>query len=255
MHFFPSRAIALSIGPLSVHWYGVMYALGFVCGLYLLRSLQHYRSLHLTEKHIESLFLHVFMGVLVGGRLGFVLLYGGSEYWLHPLQIIAVWNGGMASHGGFLGVILALVLFCRKHKVDLLALADVIVVPVALGLAFGRVGNLINGELYGTLTTMPWGMHFPGAEGLRHPTQIYAIFKDMLIFFVCLAAIRRVPRLASGYVLSLFLTMYSILRFVVEIFRDQPLGYYFGFSVGQLYTLPILVLGIVIFYCARRRAL
>jgi phosphatidylglycerol:prolipoprotein diacylglycerol transferase len=186
MQFFPSRTVALSIGALQIHWYGIMYLLGFLIGAWLLPRLMKFRGLDLSRSDQESLILHVFLGVLLGGRFGFVLFYGGDYYLQHPLEIFAVWQGGMSSHGGFIGVILMLLLFCHRKKISVLSLADIIVIPVAIGLALGRIGNLINGELYGTVTNVRWAMAFPGAIGLRHPTQIYAFFKDLLITAVCL---------------------------------------------------------------------
>lgn len=251
----------LSIGAFNVHWYGIMYALGFIFGMILLPSLQKMTRLPLSEGDRESLLLSVFLGVLLGGRIGFVLLYGGSYFLEHPWKIFAVWEGGMASHGGFLGVTLALLWFVRKRRLDFFRLTDTIVVPVAIGLALGRVGNLINGELYGTVTMLPWGMRFPGAEGLRHPTQIYAVLKDVAIAAACYCSLGRFarnPAAPTGITTSLFLTMYAVLRFTVEAFRDQPYGFVdiggMLLSPGQLYTLPLFLIGVALFIARRKRA-
>lgn len=248
IEFFPSRAVALSVGPVMIHWYGVMYVLGFLIGIRLLPRLLRYRKISLSHAQVESLFVSVFLGVLLGGRIGYVLFYGLSFYLLHPTEIFAVWHGGMSSHGGFLGVLIALSLFAKKTRVHLFALTDVLVVPIAIGLALGRLGNLINGELYGTITTVPWAMHFPGAIGLRHPTQIYAICKDLLLALFCFLHLRSTPNNAVGRTTCIFLIGYAVLRFLVEIFRDQPYGYAsvlgMMLSRGQLLTLPLLALGI-----------
>ncbi len=254
----PSRTVAVALGPLSIHWYGILYLLGFLIGIQLLPRLLCFRSISLSEKQRESLLLHVFLGVLLGGRLGYVLFYGLAFYALHPAQIFAVWQGGMSSHGGFIGVALMLLRFARRNRISLLSLTDILMVPVAIGLSLGRLGNLINGELYGTLTTLPWGMHFLGVEGLRHPTQVYAMFKDVLIALVCFMHLRRSSAQQadvdahSGSTTALFLMMYAILRFIVETFRDQPSGYsmILGFSLsrGQLLTIPLFVLGIGIWF-------
>ncbi len=259
IQFFPERAVAVSVGALSIHWYGIMYLLGFLIGASLLKTLQHRRHLHMSEDDRNSLVVHVVLGVLLGGRLGYILLYEPAVYLKHPLEMLAVWHGGMASHGGFIGVAIALILFCRRKKIALLQLADVIVVPVAIGLALGRLGNFINGELYGSITTLPWGMHFPGVSGLRHPTQIYAMIKDITIAACCYAHLTRTARAHRyGMTTALFLTMYGCLRFVVEIYRDQPFGFYFfgpvSLSYGQLYTLPIIASGIVLWVAIRRGA-
>jgi phosphatidylglycerol:prolipoprotein diacylglycerol transferase len=260
MQFFPTRTIALAIGPLSIHWYGLMYLLGFVIGMWLLPRLQNYRGLSLDAKQRESLVLHVFFGVLFGGRLGFVLFYGLPFFLQHPMQIFAVWQGGMSSHGGFLGVILLLLLFCHRQKISVLHLADTLMVPVAIGLALGRVGNYINLELYGTVTTLPWGMAIPGVEGLRHPTQIYAVMKDLLIAALCFLHLKRTHGMeqAAGKTAALFLLLYGMLRCIVEYFRDQaPYGYFdvIGIPVsrGQLLTLPVIALGFLLWLFLWRR--
>lgn len=257
---FPSRAIALTIGPLQVHWYGIMYALAFLLGMWLLPRLLRIARLHLTAQDRETLVLWIFLGVLLGGRLGFVLFYGGSYFWEHPAKIFAVWEGGMASHGGLLGVLLALIIFSVRKKIDFFRLADVLVIPGAIGLAFGRLGNLINGELYGTVTTLSWGMSFPGVEGLRHPTQIYAIVKDLFIASACFLHLRRSinRKLPSGQTAGLFLILYGALRFIVEIFRDQPYGYTrilgLELSRGQLLTVPVIVAGCIVIVMVRSSA-
>ncbi len=260
IHFFPSRAIALSVGALEIHWYGIMYLLGFLIGMWLLPRLLRFRKLDLPPALRESLLLSVFLGVVLGGRLGFVLFYGGSYYIHRPLEILAVWHGGMSSHGGFIGVAIALILFTRRHRIDLFSLLDVLVIPIALGLALGRLGNFINGELYGTVTTLPWAMSFPQAEGLRHPVQLYAVLKDLLIAFVCFLHLRSTASHSvsslpqgergrgGGGTSALFLVMYAVLRFTLEIFREQPYGTVSVFGVllsrGQLLTIPLFVAGI-----------
>jgi len=250
--FLPSREILLTVGSLSIHWYGVMYAAAFLVGLWVLKRLLKYRDLHLSSASIDRLFFSVVLGVVLGGRLGFVLFYGGGEYWADPLRILAVWEGGMSSHGGFIGVTIALLLFVRKERVSLLALADVIVIPVALGLMFGRFGNLINGELYGAVTSMPWAMTFPHAEGLRHPTQLYAMAKDLFIAALCFWQLRATAaNFVAGRTTAIFLLLYGLLRFTVEYFREQTYTYTDLFGVlltrGQLLTLPIMLLGVGVF--------
>lgn len=255
LQFFPSRAVALLIGPVAVHWYGILYVIGFLIGIGLLPRLLRYRNLSLTHSELESLFITVFLGVILGGRLGFVLFYGGNFYLQNPVEILAVWHGGMSSHGGFLGVLLMLLWFTSKHRIPFFRLMDVLVIPIAIGLALGRIGNLINGELYGTITTLPWGMHFPAVEGLRHPTQLYAVLKDLLIALVCFLHLKQYS-VRSGQTTALFLMMYAVLRFAVEIFRDQPYGYtpIFGvlLSRGQLLTIPLFLAGSLIWFVRSR---
>ncbi len=265
----PSRAIALSVGPLAIHWYGVLYAVSFLIGMWVLPRLEKFRSLALTGDQRTNLYTALILGVVVGGRLGYVLFYEPAYFIAHPVQILAVWHGGMSSHGGLIGVVCALVVFCKRNSVSLLALADLIVVPSAIGLALGRLGNLINLELYGTVTALPWGIHIPGVEGLRHPTQIYAMIKDLFIAWVCFMHMRATAQSSAqssklkaqsfpiGRTTALFLILYGILRFVVEYFRDQPYGHvtigFLNFSRGQLLTIPVFVAGVCLWCLSRPR--
>lgn len=250
VHLFPSRAIALSLGPVSVHWYGVMYALAFLIGMAMLPALLRIVRLPLTSRDRENLVLAVFLGVLMGGRLGYVVFYGAGYYVQHPLEILAVWQGGMASHGGFIGVAIALYLFCRKRGVELLRLSDAVMIPVAIGLGLGRIGNFINQELYGTVTTLPWGFAFPGASGLRHPIQLYDFAFQMCIALSCFLVLKR--EYAPGYVTGLFLTLYSVTRFLLEYIREQN-GVFFGpFSEGQWLTIPLFIAGVYLLRSASR---
>jgi len=249
MEFFPSRAVALTLGPLSIHWYGLLYLAAFVVGIVLLPRLQRYRDLGLTKDQWMSFASWMIAGVLIGGRLGYVLFYDLPFFLERPWEVIMVWHGGMASHGGFLGVILALWLFCRRTKVSFRRLADVLVIPVAIGLALGRFGNFINQELYGIPTTLPWGIAIPGAEGLRHPTQLYGFLKDLLIALLCFLHLRRRPFM-PGTTAALFLMLYGLLRFMNEYLREQTaeptdvLG--LTLTRGQLLTIPVFVAGVVL---------
>ncbi|MEK7563197.1 MAG: prolipoprotein diacylglyceryl transferase [Patescibacteria group bacterium] len=245
--FFPSRAIAISVLGFDVHWYGILYLASFILAYLLLPRLQKYRGVSLTKDQWGDILTWSVIGVLVGGRLGYVLLYDPRYFLSHPLEIIAVWKGGMASHGGFLGVTLALLYMSRKHKISLLALADIAVIPVAIGLALGRFGNFINQELYGNVTTLPWGMSFPGAEGLRHPTQIYAIGKDLFIALVCFLHLRMSSR-PKGQTAGIFLVLYGVLRFLLEFLRENTHSMFevgvLELSRGQWYSVPIVIVGI-----------
>ena len=247
---FPTREIALTLGPLSVHWYGVMYALAFLSGYLMLPKLLERRGVMLSKKNFDSLIFWIFLGVLFGGRLGYVLFYGLAYYLEHPIEVFYVWNGGMSSHGGFVAVMLIILFFCKKHKVDVLLLGDALVIPVALGLAFGRLGNFINSELYGTVTSVPWCMQFAGAEGCRHPTQLYAIAKNIFLAAICYGYLRKLgsdPE-SRGKISALFLVLYSVFRFTVEHFRDQPMGMFAKFGVtmteGQWLSIPLFILGL-----------
>lgn len=238
----------------------MMYAFGFILGMILLPRLCKMTKLSLSEKQRESLIFLIFLGVLLGGRIGFVLFYGGEYFIENPLKILAVWEGGMSSHGGFIGVALTITYFVRRTHTNFFRLTDTIIIPVALGLAFGRLGNFINGELYGTVTSLPWGMHFPNVDGLRHPTQMYAMFKDLTIAACSLLALKKYYRSGqekTGIPTAIFLMMYAAFRFTVEIYRDQPYGYTqilgSDFSRGQLLTIPILLIGITLFVVKKQK--
>ena len=247
---FPSRTIALELFGLSVHWYGVIYLLSFVIALMLVPRLQHERGLRLTREDWASIVSAAVLGVIVGGRLGYVLFYEPAFYSIRPLQIFMVWKGGMSSHGGFLGVTFTLAFWCWRKHVDVRRLADVITVPVAIGLALGPLGTFINLELYGTVTDLPWGISIPGVDGLRHPTQIYAVFKDLFIAALCYVHLHRFRSYHPGRTFALFLMLYGVLRYLLEYLRAQEyplidLGIV-SLSRGQLLTLPILLIGILL---------
>lgn len=243
--FFPSRTVAIEIFGWPIHWYGIMYLLAFIAAFILLPNIQRKRNLHLTRDEWASLMSWAVLGVIGGGRLGYVLFYEPQYFTIHPRQIFFLWQGGMSSHGGFIGVALLLSLFCYLRKIDLRRLADIVVVPVAIGMAFGRFGNFINQELYGSVTDLPWGIAIPGVEGLRHPTQLYAIAKNLFIAGVCYWHLSRTVR--PGRTFALFLMLYGILRFLIEFLRvqDYPLidlGM-LELSRGQLLTLPLMFIG------------
>jgi phosphatidylglycerol---prolipoprotein diacylglyceryl transferase len=246
--FFPSREVALGILGLSIHWYGVMYLLAFLLAGWMLPRLQKLRSLDLSTDAWASLLSWAIIGVIVGGRLGFVLFYEPGYFLSEPSQIVAVWRGGMSVHGGIIGVVVALFFALRKQKGNILKIADIAVVPVAIGLALGRVGNFINQELYGTPTNLPWAIAIPGVEELRHPLQLYAVCKDLLIAAVCFWHLKRKTNVIPGRTCALFLMLYGVLRFLLEYIRAQDYAYLdlgvLLLSRGQLLTLPVLCVGV-----------
>ncbi len=223
-----------------------MYLLAFVVAYILILKFQKFRSLTLTKDDVSSILSYAIVGVIVGGRLGYVLFYELAYMIEHPIQIFAVWNGGMSSHGGFIGTAIALWYILKKKGIPLLSFLDVATVPIAVGLAFGRFGNFINFELYGTVTDVAWAVEIPGIEGLRHPTYFYALIKNLWIAAVCLVLLRS-QKGSPGTIFSVFLIMYGVLRFVVEVFREQTYSL-IDISVmeltrGQVMSIPIVVLG------------
>ncbi len=252
IHFFPSRPVFVELFGFSVHWYGLLYLCAFLLAWVLLPRLQRLRGLDLSKEEWSSLLSWIIVGVIGGGRLGYVLLYEPMYFLQHPLEIFAVWHGGMSSHGGFIGVTLALLWALRGRKRELWHFADIFVIPVALGLALGRVGNFINQELYGTVTTVPWCILIPGVEGCRHPAQLYAVAKDLFIAGCCYLYLINAKPLRPGRTAALFLMLYGALRFLIEFVREPDHSYYF-ITRGQWYSLPIVIAGIVLWQFLGKR--
>jgi len=247
--------IAFSIGPLSVRWYGLMYLVGFAAAWWLgMRRIGQGRA-PIDRKQFDDLIFYAVLGVILGGRLGYVLFYKPGYYAAHPLEIFAIWQGGMAFHGGLLGVIVAMWLFARLRGVDFLRLADFVAPLCPLGLAAGRMGNFINGELYGRVTDLPWGMVFRQAgEAPRHPSQLYQFALEGLALFVLLWWFSSRPR-ERGQVSALFLIGYGAFRFIAEFGRepDAFLGLLaFGLSMGQWLCLPMIAAGVWLYAWSRR---
>lgn len=251
--------IAFSIGPLAIRWYGLMYLIGFVLFLVLgkLRAREPWRDM--KSQDVDDLLFYGMIGTIVGGRLGHVLFYGPLSYYLaNPLDIFAVWKGGMASHGGIIGVIVAMALFARTRGKSFLRVADFVVPLVPLGLAAGRIGNFINGELWGRAAdaSLPWAVVFPqsGDALARHPSQIYQFLLEGVTLFAILWIYSRKPR-APGTVGSLFLIFYGLLRIAGEVFREPEALYGhmpLGLSAGQWLSVPMIVIGVVCFVLLRR---
>ncbi|MCH8067218.1 MAG: prolipoprotein diacylglyceryl transferase [Nanoarchaeota archaeon] len=236
--------VLLSIGPFQIRYYGLFFVLGFVIAYFLLVHLAKRRELSLNKDDIADFLLYIIIGVVLGARIFYVFAYNLPFYLDNPFQIIAIWNGGLSFHGGIIGAAIAGFYFTKKKKVDFYELADIVVIPVALGLALGRLGNFTNGELYGRITDVPWSFKFPDAEGFRHPSQIYASFKNLLIFFTLW--IIKDKKLPKGFMFWLFVVMYSALRFTVEFFRepDPQLGFIIGWlTMGQILSIIMFAIG------------
>lgn len=250
--------IAVSIGPLAIRWYGLMYlaAFGIAYGLGRLRIARG-RSGRVTVEVLDDLLFFAVLGVILGGRLGYVLFYKPGYYLSHPAEILAVWQGGMAFHGGFLGVLLAVWWVARKHRFRWLEVTDYLAPLIPLGLAAGRLGNFINAELWGRVTDVPWAMVFPAAgPDPRHPSQLYQFALEGVLLFAILWLYSARPR-PVGAVSAVFLIGYGVLRSVAELFRepDDFLGLLaFGLTMGQWLSVPMIVAGIVMFAWSRRAA-
>jgi phosphatidylglycerol:prolipoprotein diacylglycerol transferase len=251
--------IAFSLGPLSVRWYGLMYLVAFVQFILLGRYRIRTRPSFLTVEQLDDLLFYGMLGVILGGRLGQVIFYEPGYYFSHPLEIFAVWKGGMAFHGGFLGVLIALGLWARKQNFNWLDVVDFVAPLVPLGLAAGRIGNFINGELWGRVTdpSLPWAMVFPQSGDLqpRHPSQLYHVGLEGLTLFVILWLFASRPR-QRGAVTGLALAGYGVCRFITEFFREPDAGIFghsYTISMGQWLSLPMIAVGIALLIYAQRK--
>lgn len=248
--------VAVSLGPLQVHWYGLMYLIGFVGGWWLGRLRARPGSAWRPEE-LDDLVFYVAMGVILGGRVGYTLFYGLDAFLANPLSLFYIWQGGMSFHGGFLGVLLAMVLFGRKHHKGFWQVTDYLAPLVPIGLGAGRIGNFINQELWGKTSDLPWAMVFPlaGSEP-RHPSMLYEALLEGPVLFLILWLYSTRPRPTMA-VSALFLICYGLFRFSVEFVRlpDAHIGYLaFGWlTMGQVLSAPMIVIGVLLMLYAHRR--
>jgi phosphatidylglycerol:prolipoprotein diacylglycerol transferase len=263
--------VAFEIGPFAVKWYGLAYMAGLLLGWLYIRRLLHEPALWpqgrvpFSPAKVDDLLLYMTLGVLLGGRLGFVLLYEPSYYWAHPQDIAAVWRGGMAFHGALVGSILAIWLFSYRNGINPLSTGDLCAAAVPIGLFFGRLANFINGELYGRPSDVPWAMVFPEATLAhppatpRHPSQLYEALLEGLVLFLVLRFLthRRGALKSPGLVGGAFLAGYGIARSICELFREPHVGHALNvgpLTAGQLYSLVMIVVGAWLLRRASRRA-
>jgi phosphatidylglycerol:prolipoprotein diacylglycerol transferase len=254
--------VALQAGPFTVRWYGLAYLAGFVIAGLILHAIAKRWGLGLTGDDELTIVLGAVVGVVVGGRLGYVLVYGNGYFWTHPAEIFAIWEGGMSFHGGLLGIIIAAYVVGRSLKIPFLTLCDLGAVGAPIGLFLGRIANFINHELWGRVTNVPWAMVFPGAGPLpRHPSQLYEAFLEGIVLFIVLLTIAlRRPAPRRGVIFGWLLTLYGVFRIFVEFFRQPDIqmgqhGFFAGWlTTGMILSAPLVVIGIgVIVWASRRR--
>ena len=246
--------VAIQLGPLSVRWYGIMYLIGFASGYWLLSRRARKPNSGWTTEQVSDLIFYGALGVILGGRIGYVLFYNFSAFLGDPLLLFKVWNGGMSFHGGFLGVMLAMWLFARKNQKNLWDILDFGAPMVPIGLGAGRIGNFIGGELVGRVTDVPWGMVFPHVDNLpRHPSQLYQAALEGVALFCILWFFSAKPR--PRYAVSaLFAFFYGLFRFSVEMVRqpDEHIGFVAlnWLTMGQILSLPMMFLGLYLWFLA-----
>ena len=245
--------IAFTIGPFSARWYGIAYVLGFICAAFVIYKVGKHWKLKFDFDSICVILICAMVGVIIGGRLGYVLFYNFEMYAANPLEIFNFSHGGMSFHGGFVGALLAGIVAAKIIKMPYLTLVDLAVIGVPLGLIFGRVANFINGELWGAPTGLPWGVIFGGIAGMepRHPSQLYeALLEGVLLFIVLFALARKTPPRPRGTFFGVFMLGYGICRFLIEFVRqpDAQLGYLWGgwLTMGQVLSLPLVIAGVAL---------
>ena len=245
----------VTFGPLAIRWYGTMYLIGFLVSYLLVKYQIRTKGLNFTRDFVDSLYSYIILGLLIGARLGYVLFYNVSYYIHKPLEVFAIWHGGMSFHGGFIGCIIAGILIAKKFRTDFWQICDLVIVTAPVGLGLGRIGNFINGELYGRVTDVPWAMDFPAGGGLpRHPSQIYEFALEGVILFTILWILKD-RNWRSGILSALFIVLYGLFRFLIEFFRepDPQLGLILGpFTMGQALSFLMILFGVGILYFRKK---
>ena len=258
MFDFPNiNPIAIDIGIIKIRWYAISYICGILLSWFLILKIIKIKNVEISNKNISDLVSNCMIGIIVGGRLGYVIFYNPEYYFNNLLEIFKIWNGGMSFHGGFIGVVIPIIYSSKSYKISLMIFSDLISIVSPIGIFFGRIANFINGELYGKVTNHKFGMIFPKGGGFhRHPSQLYEAFFAGFVLFVILWLLTNITNFfdKKGLLTGWFIFLYGCFRFFVEFFRepDIHIGYlYLNFSMGQLLSLPMIIIGlyfIIIFY-------
>jgi len=244
--------VLIHIGPFAIRWYALAYIFGLVLGWRYLRWLVQRPGWRITPLELDDLLLYVTLGVVLGGRIGYILFYRPDFYLSHPLEALAVWQGGMSFHGGLLGVLAASILFAQRRQLAILEIGDALACATPIGLFLGRLANFINGELWGRPSDLPWAMVFPGGGPVpRHPSQLYEAGLEGVLLFLVMTWFALRPREAGseGRLTGIFLIGYGMARSIAELFRepDAQLGFLLGgMTMGQLLSLPMIAIGILL---------
>ncbi len=248
---FPNiNPVIFSIGPFSVYWYSMAYVFGVIFGWFYAYKIIKRFKIGVTAANLENFVIWAILGIIIGGRLGYVLLYDPIKYLSNSILIFKTYEGGMSFHGGIIGIAVSCYFFCHKYKIKFFCLGDILATVGPIGLFLGRIANFINGELYGRVTTIPWGMVFPNSDlQIRHPSQLYEAFFEGVILCLILAyaTFKYKTIKIHGLNLAISLIVYSVFRIIIEIFRepDFHIGFIFNnLTMGQILSLPMLIVGI-----------
>ena len=251
MFEFPDiNPVALDFGIIKIRWYALSYIAGILMSWYLILRIIKVKKIDINTKQVSDLVGNCMIGIIIGGRLGYVLFYNPEYYFNNLTEIFKIWNGGMSFHGGFLGVVFAIIYSGKLLKIPILTFSDLIALVTPVGLFFGRLANFVNGELYGRITNHPFGMVFPRGGNLpRHPSQLYEAFFEGVILFIILWIMASIFNLLKrpGLITSYFIFLYGLFRFLIEFFRepDQHIGLlYFELSMGQILSIPMILTGL-----------
>ncbi len=256
MYFdFPNiDPVIFSIGPFSLRWYAMAYLCGIILAWVLMkRSIKKY-DIDMTSEQLDDLIFYATLGIIFGGRFGYIICYGDGYFWHNPSEIFAIWHGGMSFHGGIVGVIVGLYCFARKYQFRYLQITDLVALYVPIGIFLGRLANFVNGELWGRITTVPWAVKFPeGGYFPRHPSQLYEALTEGVLMFIILNLLwkKEFVRQNVGIISASFLIVYGLSRIAMEFFRepDRQIGYIANtLTMGQLLSVPFLLLGIYILH-------
>ena len=234
--------VAFSLGSLQIRWYGILLALGFLVGYVIIKKFAKEKKL--PPDLVDDFFVWVIPLGIVGARVFEVIIYEPTYYFADPIKMLYVWQGGLSSHGGMLGAVVATIIVAKKYKINFYAIADLLPIPFFLGAALGRIGNFINNELVGKVTSVPWAVVFNGYDGLRHPSQVYEALKNVLLGGIAFQV--KKTRLPEGCMFWFGLGSYSLFRFVVELWKDLPT--YVGLTIAQWISVPLLVISFIMFY-------
>ena len=245
--------VILSLGIFDIRWYSLAYIAGFIIGLIIIKYLNKKLLNILSNKQIDSFFIWSILGVIIGGRVGYVLFYQTSYLFTNPIYILKIWTGGMSFHGGLIGIIISMYLFCKKNNIKFFFLSDLVSIVAPIGLFFGRIANFINNELYGKITNFPFAMIYPEIDlQPRHPSQLYEAFLEGIILFIILLTYfyKTKSDLTIGKISGLFLILYATFRILIEFLRepDSHIGLIFNIaSMGQILSIPLIIMGVIFF--------